>query len=99
MKTGDLTKEVLRRLSLKGYQVWRTNAGRVRHNVRMAPPGTPDIVGYAIDGTFVAVEIKIDDDSPSGVQRKWLSRAESYGCYVATVWCKEDIDEIVLCWP
>ena len=98
MTTGELTTAVMDALTLKGYVVWRNNSGKARRNVRMAPPGTPDIIGYAPNGTFVGVEIKAEDDELSDTQRGWLDRAGGCGCYTYVVYSMRDIETIVESW-
>ena len=51
-------------LNLAGWYVFRVNAGHGgRWNVRQAPEGTPDIIGYDPDGRFAGLEIKVGRDT------------------------------------
>lgn len=58
---GEVQARILRYLTLRGIEAWRTNSGVFRRGgrrIRGAPAGTPDIIGYVKDARFLAVECK-----------------------------------------
>jgi hypothetical protein len=93
MTTAELTKACIRLLTLRGYHVWRANSGRAQYNVTLAPPGTPDIVGYSPIGRFIGVEIKVGRDELRPAQVEWLWDANKHGCNTAVV---RELDDLVV---
>ena len=67
-KEGDLQRQVLAYLALlPGVVAWRVNSGMCPgSHIRMAPEGTPDIVGYMPDGRFLSIELKKPGWKPPG---------------------------------
>jgi hypothetical protein len=60
-READLVPEILAYLKLLGFRCWRCNSGKVRvgrHWVRLAPEGTPDIIGFDRSGVFIGIECK-----------------------------------------
>lgn len=85
LTTNELTREAIRLLTAHHFTVWRTNAGKARYNVRLAPPGTPDLIGYGPGGRFVGIEIKGDGDDMRESQKAWREKAANSGAFVAEV--------------
>lgn len=98
MTTAELTASALEILTLAGCTVWRQNAGKARRNIRLAPAGTPDIIGYAQDGTFIGVEIKGPGDKLSNEQLEWMGRASYHGCHVMVVENAADLERLANAW-
>lgn len=66
----EIQKSILDYLSLKGINAWRTNSGiqfstykDKSYITRLAPKGTPDIIGFLNDGRFLGIEVK----KPGGI--------------------------------
>lgn len=95
MKTNDLTKQAIDYLTTHGYVVWRTNAGYIKSNVRLAPKGTPDIIGYSPKGRFVGIEIKGPNDVIRDSQKKWIATAMSHNCLVTIAFQIKDIQDLI----
>jgi len=93
--TSGLTAGVIEILTLHGYTVWRNNAGKARNNIRLSPPGTPDIIGYAPDGRFVGIEIKVGRDKPNPDQLEWREKAHASNCRVCFVRSIDDIESML----
>lgn len=69
----EITKEVLLKLRIKGYTVWRQNNltwGRRKNIVKHA---VSDIIGYSDKGLFVACEVKKIGDVFSDEQKEFLN--------------------------
>lgn len=59
MTSNALTKHVIQQLNNRGWHVWRENSGYSgKPNLKLAPSGTPDIIGFDDLGGFVGIEIK-----------------------------------------
>ena len=61
MTESDIQNSIIRRLEAKGFTVIRLNAGKARHNVRLAPSGTPDLLVIGKKGRVLWVEVKRED--------------------------------------
>ena len=96
MSANELTKEAIEYLELHGYVVWRTNAGYVRSNVKLAPAGTPDIIGFGPDGRFVGFEVKDGNDKVRPSQLAWLKTASAHNCFTRIIRTKKDVEQAVL---
>ncbi|MDO7846466.1 VRR-NUC domain-containing protein [Hymenobacter sp. M29] len=88
--TNELTKAVVKMLTLGGCKAWRQNNGAVYDPTRevfragSATPGISDVLGYhRATGRFVAVEIKTGSDKLSPEQTSFLDevrRAGGFAC-------------------
>ena len=58
MSEAQIQKDICEYLRLSGYLVFRMNAGKVRHNVAMCPPGTPDLLAVSPRGRVRWIEVK-----------------------------------------
>jgi len=97
MTANDLKTYCEQVLNLAGWHVFRVNAGYSgRRNVKLAPPGTPDIIGYDRDGRFVGLEIKVGRDQVRESQEQELRKlsATRYGL-AKIIRSKEDVEELL----
>lgn len=69
--------------------VWSTPSGGIRvgaRYIKLAPTGTPDILGYLRDGRLLAIECKTTtgrtDKIRAQLQQAWRDRAADAGCVV-----------------
>lgn len=81
-----LTKQALRILDLRGFNVWRQNNAAVYDPVKKvfransATPGISDIIGYhRKTGRFIAVEIKAGKDKMSPQQQLFIDQVVRAG--------------------
>jgi hypothetical protein len=92
--------------------VWRCHAGRVRVRggwIRLAPNGTPDIVGYSIlhAGVFVGIEVKIPigknkrlaHPEHCALQAEWRARACARGAIVFMATGVQQALDALRTWP
>jgi hypothetical protein len=96
MTANDLTKLVKELLEFHGHTVWRGNAGYIRKNVKLAPSGTPDLIGYGPNGRFVAFEVKVGKDAVRESQAEWIQAAREKLVFVRVIRCLEDIEEALV---
>ena len=75
-KEIDLQREILAYLKLRGVLCWRNQAGVVFKGrvIRMAPEGSPDIVGCMPDGRFLGVEVKLPGNKLRDKQAEFLAK-------------------------
>lgn len=63
MSETDIKRAIVTAMNATGLcRVWSTPSGRVQVRggwMSLAPEGTPDICGWARDGRFVGVEVKV----------------------------------------
>ncbi len=89
-------------LSLKGHYVQRINSGkipifqngRINRVVKLAEPGTPDIVGFTKDGRYIGLEIKIKPNKPSPVQQEFIDNLNRCGGIGAVIYSQEEMMEM-----
>ena len=92
MTETDIQRDILAYLKLRGICAWRVNAGRASYNIRLAPKGTPDIIGYLPDGRFLGIEVKRPGKNPTPVQQEWHDRARESKCCVFVARSIEDVE-------
>lgn len=96
MKTEtDIQRDILTYLKLRGITAWRTNSGYARRNIKLAPPGTPDIIGYTAQGTFIGIEVKKPGYEPSEIQKQWHDQARAAGCHIYVATSVEELCGII----
>ncbi len=95
MTETDLQRDILAYLKARGITAWRANSGYVKKNVKLSPEGTPDIIGYLLDGRFLGIEVKLPGKPLRPSQAAWLKSAESSGCAVAVVHSVEECNKAI----
>ena len=91
-----LTDAVLMLFNLKRFCMMRVNAGGYMEGgryVKMAPTGTPDIIGYCPKGCAVAIEIKVGRDKLRPEQAEYIDRLNATEHGRATV--VHNLDEAI----
>ena len=88
----ELQREIMGFLHLAGVTAWRTNSGYVKKNVKLAPSGTPDIIGYTRDGRFLGIEVKLPGKPLRRSQIEWHEKALKAGCKVFVAYSIEDVE-------
>ena len=89
VRESDILLAVRDLLAMRGFKVWRQNAGS--HPVkggfaRLAPRGSSDLIGYHKgSGRALCVEVKRPGKKPSQEQQQWLQEAFEAGC--VAFWC------------
>lgn len=89
----ETTPEILKWLNDNGTVAWRMNSGAAKkgsHWIRMAPEGTPDIMGilpgrYEGDpnkGKAIFVENKSNGKPLTAEQTAWIIKAQRQGAHV-----------------
>lgn len=105
MSEGDLVARILSFLEGLGIIAWRQNSGvakRRGYRIRLAPKGTPDIIGAMRSGRMFALETKDVGAKETGkkklatkeAQDRWRRTAEASGVLHAKVYTWEQFREV-----
>jgi len=66
---------------------FKVNSGAIKIGtrfIRMAPPGTPDILGVLAPwGMLVGIEVKLPGEKPTDCQIAWAEKVNGLGAHVA----------------
>lgn len=82
MTETEIQKAILRALEAKAIFAWRVNSGSTAApggRIRLAPAGTPDIVGILPGGKAFGIEVKKLGKNPTHAQMLWGERAMGLG--------------------
>lgn len=98
MKEQLLVRTIIEYLRCKGHTVWRQNSGTVRTGknnsqfVRLAPPGTPDIIGFhGKTGRFIGIECKVGSNKPTQWQKEFGQNIQAAGGIYILAYTIDDI--------
>ena len=79
-ETSDVVKPILDALEAAGIWATRMQSGKVKVRggwMRLAPAGTPDIIGYLPDGRLFGIECKTLSGKEREAQIAWGTRARA----------------------
>lgn len=86
MTEQRLTMSIIQALTARRIWCWRVNSGVVvtgtgasRRMVKMAPAGTPDILGVVGDGRLFGLEVKTAKGRLAASQVAWAAKAVANG--------------------
>jgi len=87
MLEKDIQNAIMDWLKLKGWYALRINSGAQfkenskgkKYMIRLAPPGTPDIIACTPKGRFIGIEVKRPGNKPTKLQRETLQRITDCG--------------------
>lgn len=100
MSESDIQREILEALGPYNHiKIWRTNSGRAKYNIRLAPAGTPDIIGYIIwgknAGKFLGIEVKEPGKLQKPKQIEFQCELTSAGGFYFLVHSKDEAVKLV----
>ena len=95
MTESEIQKEIIAYLKVQGFLVLRTNAGSVRHNVKMAPSGFPDLMVIMGHGKVLFIEVKTPTGKVSDIQLNMHDRLIVSGHDVMVARSVEDVQKYV----
>ena len=95
MTESEIQRDITAYLKTYGFIVYRMNSGSVRHNVKMADPGTPDIFAIEPYGKSIWIEVKTETGKLSMVQLEMHAKLRLYGQEVIVARSVEDVKGIV----
>ena len=91
MAEQDLTRAIIESVNTSALAfVWRNHSGLVKVRrawMHLAPKGSPDVIGYLLDGSarVVGLEVKLPKEKPSELQEEWRARILAAGGVAAVV--------------
>ena len=103
---GEIQKEILAYAKKHPKIAWidRANSGKVKVRggfMQLHEKGTPDLIGYSVDGKFIGIEVKDEPNFHSknnGLRAEQIKRINDMskrGCYAGVVCCIEHVDNIL----
>ncbi len=104
MAERDVLDKVLEALELSQVWAWRTNSGMVKdgrgNRVKLAPAGTPDIMGALSSGRMFGLEVKDvkKEHQLRASQRAWHQKAMKRNVRFAVVSSATDALDVVRSW-
>jgi hypothetical protein len=102
----QIQKEILAYAKQHPKIAWidRANSGKVKVKggfMQLHENGTPDLIGYSIEGKFIGIEIKDEanfNKKNNGLRPEQITRIahmEKHGCYIGVAWSINHVDLIV----
>lgn len=103
MTEQDLVNAVLDWLHLHGAWAIRVNSGGKqvenvngqRYFIRMAPPGTPDIIAIWPGGLGMAIECKMPGNKPTDIQAATLQQIHDCGGLAVVAYSVDDVENAI----
>lgn len=94
MIESEIQADIIKYLESSGYTVIRMNAGKGRHNQRLAPAGTPDllVIGH---GRLFWIEVKTLTGAVSEAQHKMHDYLRKNGQHVFICRSTYDVKKVV----
>lgn len=89
---------ILDYLWMRGHAAWRINSGAIKTErgslVRLAPPGTSDIIGCVVPtGRMFVIEVKQPGKDATPLQQAFLDRMAEAGALAFVARSIEDVQE------
>ena len=81
----ELQRDITDTLTVRGCLVYRLNSGGYRSRVQLCPPGTPDLLVVAPDGSVIWMEVKLTSGQVSDTQHEHHAKLRAHGQAVAVV--------------
>ena len=98
----ELTNQIIKKYANSPYlYLWKNNTGSAKIGQRFVSfgkKGSPDIIGFAADGRFVAIECKTGTGKLDATQLEFALQARRFNCiYIVArdLNCIENISENV----
>lgn len=91
---GEIQKEIIDYLRLRGALVFRMNSGSAKYNVKLAPNGTPDILAIMINKTLW-IEVKTATGESNKNQKNMHTVLKTMGQHVIVARCLNDVIKVI----
>ena len=99
LSESQIQKQVIEALRRLDVYVLRVNSGGHLGRVKLAPTGTPDLIGYLPpNGQMFALEVKADRGKLSEAQEAWAERARKAGVLVGVVRSAQEACDLICSW-
>jgi len=94
MTESQIQKQIIDYLKLSGYLVFRMNSGKARNNIRLCPPGTPDLLAVSSKGNLW-IEVKTDSGKCTKEQNDMQYDLRKTGEQVIIARSLDDVKEFI----
>ena len=91
MLESDIQRDIIKYLESQGYFVFRMNAGKVKYNVKLSFPGTPDLLCLTGEGKLLFIEVKMPGKKLSDIQSKMHLELKKRGYDVIVAYSLEEV--------
>lgn len=91
---SEILKQIIDALNLHGALVLRLNSGKAKYNMRLCPPGTPDILALLHNGALW-IEVKTRSGKVSKDQEKMHEELKRRGQRVIIARSVTDVLEAI----
>lgn len=95
MTESEIQKEIMAYLKVKDCMMFRMNSGYVKRNIKLSPPGTPDLLVITYNNYLFWLEIKTENGHLRDSQIIMHTKLKDYGQHVYIVRSLEDVQKII----
>ena len=92
MTESEIQKSIIQYLRARGAIVIRMNSGKARNNVRLCPPGTPDLLAVLKTGGVLWIEVKTETGKLRPAQEEMINILDTLGQWVIVARSIEDVE-------
>ena len=95
MTESEIQKEVVKYLKDRNCLVFRMNSGYIRKNVKLSPPGTPDLLVITRSGKVIWLEIKTETGKLNPKQKSMIYELATRKQHVYIIRDKDELKYIL----
>ena len=92
---AQIQADIIKYLELNRFIVFRLNSGRARHNIRLCPNGTPDLLAISCHGSVWWIEVKKPDGKVSTDQWEMINDLKARGQNVIVAYSVMDVQTAI----
>jgi len=94
MTEAEIQKQIVEYLRAQNCTVVRINSGSAKHNLKLAPAGTPDLLVIDRYGRHTWIEVKGPKGKLREAQVEWINLHQARGVHVIVAYGLEDVQDI-----
>ena len=88
---SQIQSKIIEYLELNRFLVFRLNSGKARHNIRLCPNGTPDLLAISRHGSVWWIEVKKPGGKVSTEQWEMINKLKARGHNVIVAYSVMDV--------